>query len=235
VLRARQPFAAVRGYRVSALGAVALWWIATGCGFQNPQGPFNGAVGLVNGGGGLEDLDATPLAGPADAETGDGSGGRDGNPGEGGEDAAGGSEGQDATVADAGGGDSAQPFISDAAEAPDGGDGAAGQEDGGEAGAATEAGSNADAAGASDALTGVDGQAEADGGSGALVLNLSGAHLTSLDWAINGPNTYTGAVTIGDAQSIEWIIGGIVAGDGYTITVTATDTSGDPCTNLAAL
>jgi hypothetical protein len=54
-------------------------------------------------------------------------------------------------------------------------------------------------------------------------------HLASLSWTIQGPNTYSGTVDIGDAQSIEWVIGGVQAADGYTITVMAVDTSGEPC------
>jgi len=215
-----------------------------GCGVENPEGPFNGAVGLVNGGGGLEDLDATPPlgGGGADAEVaGDGAGGHGGSTGEGGEDATGSGEGQDASTANASGGDSSQPPPADAAETTDGADGATGYQGGGDAAVGTDAGANADATGSAeasgaDAAGGGDSQAGAgggDGGSGAVELSLSGGHLTWLDWAINGPNAYTGLVTIGDAESIEWLIGGIEEGAGYTLTITATDTSGEPCTGTS--
>ncbi len=46
---------------------------------------------------------------------------------------------------------------------------------------------------------------------------------------ISGPNTYQGSVEFGDAQSVEWVVGGILAAHGYTLSVTATDAEGDPC------
>ncbi len=57
-----------------------------------------------------------------------------------------------------------------------------------------------------------------------------GVAFTSLPYAIHGPNTYTGSITIGDAQSIELVVGGIVAGNGYRLTINGNDSSGDPCT-----
>jgi hypothetical protein len=69
-----------------------------------------------------------------------------------------------------------------------------------------------------------------DAGTGGLHLSIGGSlHLVSLQWTISGPHTYHGSVTFGDAQSFEWVVGGIVAGSGYTLSVTATDASGDPC------
>jgi hypothetical protein len=58
----------------------------------------------------------------------------------------------------------------------------------------------------------------------------TGVSLTSLEWAItNGGNPYTGTVDIGDAQAVEWVAGGILQGTGYTLTVSGSDTEGDPC------
>jgi hypothetical protein len=50
-----------------------------------------------------------------------------------------------------------------------------------------------------------------------------------LSWTISGPNTYGGSVEFGDAQSVEWVVGGIAAAHGYTLSVVATDSAGDPC------
>jgi hypothetical protein len=58
-------------------------------------------------------------------------------------------------------------------------------------------------------------------------------HFTSLDWSIAGPHSYSGTVHTGDAQSIEFAVGGIEAGDGYTITLTGIDQSGDSCTGTS--
>jgi hypothetical protein len=65
---------------------------------------------------------------------------------------------------------------------------------------------------------------------GARLTLATGVSLTSLNWTIsNGTNTYTGTVNIGDAQSVEWVAGGILAGSGYTLTVSGSDSQGDPC------
>jgi hypothetical protein len=60
-----------------------------------------------------------------------------------------------------------------------------------------------------------------------------GINLQSLNYTVNGPNTKTGNIPIGDAQSIEEDIGGIPAGTGYTITLSGTDTANDPCTGTS--
>ena len=63
----------------------------------------------------------------------------------------------------------------------------------------------------------------------------TGVNVTSLSWTIsNGTNSYNGVVNIGDAQSVEWVAGGIAAGSGYVITVTGSDCSGDPCNGTSA-
>jgi hypothetical protein len=57
-----------------------------------------------------------------------------------------------------------------------------------------------------------------------------GTSITSFTWTItNGTNTYTGTDPIGDAQSAEFVAGGILAGSGYTVTITGTDSNSDPC------
>jgi hypothetical protein len=72
---------------------------------------------------------------------------------------------------------------------------------------------------------------QGDFGQVRMNLNLpGGASITSLTWVItNGTNTYTGTDQIGDAQAVEFVAGGILAGSGYTVTITATDSNGDPC------
>ncbi len=77
-----------------------------------------------------------------------------------------------------------------------------------------------------------------EGGVGSIGVQLDiapGTTLTSVTWTItNGTNTYTGAVPIGDAQSLEFVAGGILAGTGYTVTLTGTDSAGDPCAGTSA-
>jgi hypothetical protein len=58
-----------------------------------------------------------------------------------------------------------------------------------------------------------------------------GVTITSVTYTITGPtNVPATVVQIGDAQSIEFVVGGLTAGAGYTITLTATDSNGDQCT-----
>lgn len=83
---------------------------------------------------------------------------------------------------------------------------------------------------------------QAHGSTGSVGMRLTvppGVHVNALSWIItnNGPNTYTGTVNITDdagneAQSIEFVAGDIVAGS-YTITLSGTDSNGDPCTSTA--
>ncbi len=63
----------------------------------------------------------------------------------------------------------------------------------------------------------------------------NGATVTSLNWTIsNGTNTYTGTNVVGDAQSFEFVQGGIAAGTGYTVTLSGSDSKGDPCSGVSA-
>jgi hypothetical protein len=70
-------------------------------------------------------------------------------------------------------------------------------------------------------------------GTGSVGMHLTigpGLNLYALNWTItNGTNSYSGSVQIGDAQSIEFVAGGILAGGGYTVTLTGTDSAGDFC------
>jgi hypothetical protein len=76
------------------------------------------------------------------------------------------------------------------------------------------------------------------GGFGQVHMNLDipgGTSITSLSWTItNGANTYTGIDAIGDAQSAEFVAGGVLAGSGYVVTITGTDSNGDTCLGSSA-
>jgi hypothetical protein len=67
----------------------------------------------------------------------------------------------------------------------------------------------------------------------ALTLPVIGT-ITSVTYNITGPTTTSGTVTIGDAQSIEFVVGGLLAGSGYSINLTATDSLGDHCSGSAS-
>lgn len=210
------------------------------------QGPgVTSGLGVVNGGGGLEDLDATSIGViSGDSGTVDGSidatrsadAASDGSnvganeetdsasaefdASEGGGLLGDGANGEDAGSSSANGGDGSpgDGSVSDGSTGGNAGDG--GNDD------ASDGESVGDGSRGNDAADG----SEGDSGTGGLQLNLGGnLHLTSLTWTITGPNAYSGSVTIGDAQSIEWVIGGVAAGDGYTLSVTAVDTEGGPC------
>ncbi len=77
------------------------------------------------------------------------------------------------------------------------------------------------------------------GATGSVGMHLTignGVHVNALNWSIsNGMGTpTTGTVFITDdagneAQSIEFVAGGILAGSGYVITLSGSDSVGDPC------
>jgi hypothetical protein len=70
-------------------------------------------------------------------------------------------------------------------------------------------------------------------GVGQLSMDLDigpGVALQTFNYTITGPNTYANTITIGDAQSLEFVVGGILAGGPYTLTISGTDTAGDICT-----
>lgn len=60
----------------------------------------------------------------------------------------------------------------------------------------------------------------------------NGVTITSVHYVISGPTSTSGDVTIGTAQSVEFVVGGLLAGS-YTITLTATDSAGDNCSSPA--
>ena len=50
----------------------------------------------------------------------------------------------------------------------------------------------------------------------------------------HGPlNAYSGVVHVNDAESIEFVAGGIASGSGYTLTLSGTSTGGDVCTGTS--
>jgi hypothetical protein len=75
-----------------------------------------------------------------------------------------------------------------------------------------------------------------DGGSGVGVkFNLPPGFFPSLDWVVSGPGGhYSGTVTFGNAQSIEFVIGGIEAASGYVLEISGTDVDGDRCSGASA-
>jgi hypothetical protein len=97
----------------------------------------------------------------------------------------------------------------------------------------SEHGSSGPTAGNNNGNVGATGGQSGQNGTGTVGANLSlapGVSLTSLNWTIsNGTNSYTGTVHIGDAQSVEWVAGGILAGSGYSITITGVDSAGEVC------
>ncbi len=75
-----------------------------------------------------------------------------------------------------------------------------------------------------------------DGGAGVGVMfNLPPGFFPSLSWVISGPSgDYSGTITFGDAQSIEFVVGGIEAGSGYVLEIAGTDIYGDHCSGASA-
>lgn len=73
----------------------------------------------------------------------------------------------------------------------------------------------------------------ADGTVRATLQLAPGETLTALAWTISGPNSYSGTISIGSAQSVEVVAGGILAGTGYTITLSGSDSAGGFCTGTS--
>src|SRR5258708_36206890 len=81
------------------------------------------------------------------------------------------------------------------------------------------------------------GSRQGNTGSVGMHLNITGsaATISSLNWTIsNGTNSYSGTVNMTDdagnaAQPIEFVAGPVVAGPGYTVVLTGSDTNNDPC------
>jgi hypothetical protein len=72
------------------------------------------------------------------------------------------------------------------------------------------------------------------GSVGAQLTIGNGVTVTSLNWTLsNATNTYMGTVTVGAAQTVEFVAGGVVAGT-YTLTLTGFDSNGDPCTGTSS-
>jgi hypothetical protein len=98
---------------------------------------------------------------------------------------------------------------------------------------------DASAGGGEDAYASMDSAPPTDAGDGGssvgVVLNLPPGFFMTLYWTIAGPpGTYSGMVDFGAARSIEFVVGGINAGDGYKLTLTGTDPSGDLCMGTSA-
>jgi hypothetical protein len=81
-----------------------------------------------------------------------------------------------------------------------------------------------------------DGGEDAGDGASSVGIQLSTGDVTfvTLDWAVSGPHMYSGTVHIGDAHSIEFVLGGIVEGSGYEITLSGTNNLGQPCSGTSA-
>ncbi len=100
-------------------------------------------------------------------------------------------------------------------------------------------GSSTGNSGGSAVNLGVNGEHGGNTGSVGMHLNIAGGTIGSLNWIIsNGNNTYTGTVNMSDdaghaAQSIEFVAGPVVAGGGYTVTLSGQDSNGDPCTGTS--
>jgi hypothetical protein len=68
-----------------------------------------------------------------------------------------------------------------------------------------------------------------------VIINLPPGFFEYLNWTITGPSgPYSGSLSFGASQSIEFVTGGIQAGSGYTLTLYGTDPSGDPCRGTSA-
>jgi hypothetical protein len=118
--------------------------------------------------------------------------------------------------------------------APGGQDGGIEPADGGARNEDSGGGESSDGGGGS--ANGIDGsEGPVDGATGVgVTFNEPPGLFVSIDWVITGPSgSYSGTVLLGDAQSIEFVVGGISEGDGYTITLTGIDRDGVRCSGTS--
>jgi hypothetical protein len=198
------PIAMVLAGRIATVGMVVLGGMAWSCGARAPY-EGGGGLGFVGGGGGEETLDGGNSRGSS------------------------GSSGLSSGSSSGGASSSGQHSGSN------GGTGQSGGESGANGGTGSSGASGGSGTGATGASSGT-GTAPEDAGTGSGIhLTFSGSiHLTSLQWTISGPNMYQGSVDFGAASSFEWVIGGILDGSGYTLSVVASDAAGDPCQGTSA-
>jgi hypothetical protein len=57
----------------------------------------------------------------------------------------------------------------------------------------------------------------------------NGATISKVDYSIAGPTMASGSVDVGGSQRIEFVVGDLLRGSGYTITISADDSAGDHC------
>jgi hypothetical protein len=62
----------------------------------------------------------------------------------------------------------------------------------------------------------------------------NGVSITSVGYAITGPSQQSGTVAVGSGDAIQFVVGGLTAGSGYTIQLSATDSIGDLCSGSGA-
>jgi hypothetical protein len=104
----------------------------------------------------------------------------------------------------------------------------------GDGGAAGDGGGTGPPRGGDGGATGPDGSSPGDGGSIGVGFDEPPGFFSSLVWTVTGPNTYSGSVDFGPAQSVEFVVGGIDQGDGYALTLSGIDVYGDPCAGTSA-
>lgn len=89
----------------------------------------------------------------------------------------------------------------------------------------------------SDLANGGSGTAAGTGATGSVEVALStpaGVTIDQVQYQVTGPTTLSGSVDVSQAQgSIEFVVGPLSAGPGYTIALNAIDTADDSCTSVA--
>src|SRR5689334_6086125 len=87
----------------------------------------------------------------------------------------------------------------------------------------------------SDAKPSTSGHSTGATGDIGLQLQIGSTTVTSVHYVIdNGTNHYAGDLDVADASHLLAVIGGIQAGSGYTLTLSATGTNGTPCSGTSA-
>jgi hypothetical protein len=61
----------------------------------------------------------------------------------------------------------------------------------------------------------------------------NGATIATVNYSISGPTSTSGSVDVSHSQAIEFVVGDLAVGPGYTITLSANDSAGDSCSSNA--
>src|SRR5262245_55969519 len=83
-------------------------------------------------------------------------------------------------------------------------------------------------------ITAEDPKPPGDVGTVELALQLPGTSVNSFAYSITGPHSYTGSIDVSHSSTVSSVIGNVLAGTGYSLTLTGTATDGTNCVGASS-